>query len=148
MTTDLKPFALSDLSALKSAVSSALDGTVMIARFEGRYRRGSQGNGDGLFMAAILAAYFAVLDPVCLVLDLRDFDYEWGNTILKAINFFYEYGRDADEKDKAVVIVATGETRRSLDTLEQTIKSGKRIYCEGIEDAMSSAEEEARSYLA
>lgn len=148
MATDLKNVVLSDMSPLKASISSALDGAVMVARFEGNYRHGSKGNGDGLFMAATLAAHFAVLDPVCLVLDLRDFSYEWGNTILKAVNFFFEYGRDTDEKNRTVVIVATGGTRRSLDTLERMIESGKRIYYESFGEALAAAEREANAYLA
>lgn len=148
MATDLDKVVLSDLSPLRASVSSASGGAVMVATFEGNYRHGSQGNGDGLYMAATLAAHFAVLEPACLVLDLRDFSYEWGNTILKAINFFFEYGRDPDEKNKAVVIVATGATRQSLDTLERMIKSGRRIYCDNLSEALAAAEREAKTYLA
>jgi len=148
MPTRLNKVVLTDLSPLKASVFSACEGAVMVAKFEGNYRHGSQGNGDGLFMAATLAAHFAVLEPACLVLDLRDFAYEWGNTILKAINFFYEYGRDADEKNKAIVIVATGATRQSFDALERLIKAGRRIYCENLSEALVAAESEAKEYLA
>ncbi len=148
MATGLNKVALTDLSPLKASVSSACGGAVMVAKFEGDYRHGSQGNGDGLFMAATLAAHFVVLEPACLVLDLRDFGYEWGNAILKVINFFYEYGRDADERNKAVVIVATGATRQSLDALERMIKSGRRFYCDNLSEALVAAEREAKAYLA
>jgi hypothetical protein len=120
----------------------------MLARFEGNYRHGSQGNGDGLFMAATLAAHFAVLEPFCIVLDLRELNYEWGNTILKAINFFFEYGRDESEVKRPVIVVATGTTRQAINELERLVNSGRRIHCETLSDALAFAEREAEVYLA
>jgi hypothetical protein len=144
----LNKIQLNDYSLLKASFASACDDTVLVAKFEGDYRHGSSGSNDGLFMAATLAAHFALLEPVCLVLDLRELRYEWGNTILKAINFFYEFGRDEEEKNKGVVIVASKTVRNALAGLEQLLTSGRRIYCEDFDEALSIAEREAKAYLA
>jgi len=143
----LKKIDFGRYSALRPSVFSVLDGAAIVVKFEGAYRRGSHGNGDGLFMAALLAAHFVLLEPICFILDLRALSYEWGNTILKAINFFDEYGRDEDEKAQPVIIVATDATREALESLERIVKSGRRIYCDDLEIALSIAEREIQEYL-
>jgi hypothetical protein len=138
---------LSKYSQLRASMFSAHTNSVLIARFQGEYRRGSEGNGDGLFMAAMIAAYAAILEPICLILDLRYFSYEWGNTVIRAINFFDEQGRDMEEKAKRVVIVATGPTFEALRGLEKLVKSGNRTYCEDLNEALSIAACEVEEYL-
>src|SRR5687768_5273505 len=108
---------LSKYSALQASVFLTLDNTVIVAKFQGVYRHGSEGNGDGLFMAATIAAYVAIWNPLGLILDLRELQYEWGNTILKSVNFFSEYGRDPEEQAKRIIIVTTGATRAALQGL-------------------------------
>jgi hypothetical protein len=129
-----------------AAVSS--DSAVLLLRFSGDYRPGSDGNGDGLFMAAMTAAYCSLFDPTSLVLDLLHLNYRWGNTIARTTNFFWETGRDDDERSRSVVIVATGATRSALESLDRQVTSGTRSYAESVDRAVELAEAAAREYLA
>ncbi len=140
-----------DLAAyckLDCEASVSSDGAVLILRFSGDYRPGSDGNGDGLFMAAMTSAYCSLCEPTSLVLDLRMLNYTWGNTILRTINFFWETGLDDDERSRSVVIVATGATLAALESLDRQVTSGTRSYTESIDSAVARAEVAAREYLA
>jgi len=57
----------------------------LIVAFEGEYGNGSKGNGDALFMTAIIKAALAAWDSVALILDLRAMMYEWGDLIGSAV---------------------------------------------------------------
>lgn len=125
-TDNPKAVTLSEYSQLSSSFSSCDDGALLLAQFSGSYKIGSLGNGDGMFMFSMLAAHYLLFESICIVLDLRKLEYSWGNTISKSINFFSEIGRDAEEREKRVIILATGETLKSLLTLDERFDSGNR----------------------
>ena len=146
-----KSFENIDLAAYsklhcEAAVRS--DTAVLLLRFSGDYRPGSDGNGDGLFMAAMTSAYCSLFEPTSLVLDLQQLNYSWGNTIARTANFFWETGRDDDERSRTVVIIATGATRAALESLDRQVTSGTRIYAESVDGALEIAEAAACEYLA
>jgi hypothetical protein len=55
--------------------------SALILEFSGTYGRGSQGNADADFIAAIKAAALAILHVEAVVYDFREMAYEWGNRI-------------------------------------------------------------------
>ncbi len=52
-----------------------------VIKFIGSYGYGSEGNGDAAYMIAIRDYVVGCVLPYALVFDLRELDYEWGNTI-------------------------------------------------------------------
>lgn len=148
MSPNYTKIELTAYSSIKCNVLVNQDGTVLVLAFAGNYRAGSDGNGDGLFMCAMTAAYCAMLEPASLVLDLSDLNYKWGNTILKTVNYFWEHGKDPDEQQKLLVVVSNNETRKALDALEMQIRSGNRAYADTIEHGIYQAEKAADQYLA
>ena len=139
---------LAAYSKLDCQASLSSDGAALILCFSGDYRLGTDGNGDGLFMAAMTAAYCSLVEPTSLVLDLRKLNYAWGNTITRTINFFWETGRDDDERSRTVIIAATGATRSAQESLDRQLSSGTRRYTDLIDEAVTMAEVAAREYLA
>src|SRR5262245_47287587 len=55
--------------------------SALISEFSGRYRWGSEGNGDATFIGAIKAAASSFLRADAVVFDFREMSYEWGNGI-------------------------------------------------------------------
>lgn len=53
----------------------------VVIKFRGSYGDGSAGNGDAAYMIAIRDYIIACVLPCALIFDLRELDYEWGNTI-------------------------------------------------------------------
>jgi hypothetical protein len=49
--------------------------------FEGKYRHGSAGKDDALFIQWRLTQFCEAVEPSCLVVDLRQLEYEWGDDI-------------------------------------------------------------------
>jgi len=144
----LKTIDLNCGSAIKCEASLGEDGSVLLLRFAGTYRRGSEGNGDGLFMCAMAAAYYDITEPASIVLDFAELRYEWGNTISRTLNFFWEHGRDDDERNRQVVVIATGETLDALRALDKTINSGVRSFADSLEVGIANAQQAASAYLA
>jgi hypothetical protein len=147
MSEILHRFDLGIFSPIEVSAASGLDNAILALRFVGTYGHGSRGNGDGIFMRASVAAYCAATNPICLVLDLLDLQYEWGNTISGAINFFKEFGRDESEYDQLVVIVARGKTREALEGLVRFLSGGRRVFCESVDEALIIARREVEEFL-
>jgi hypothetical protein len=117
-TYELRFTDLSQLGFQASALEDEIaDIFVAVLAFTGTYGYGSQGNGDGRFMTAMVHAAIEAWSPNGIILDLRELAYEFGNTILSAI----DAGRD-DENEGWItptVIVASDSSRTGLTSLLQ-----------------------------
>jgi len=138
---------LNKYSSIKHTFSVNEDNTVMVVKFSGLYRKGSLGNGDGIFMFSLLATHYYIFESITIILDLQDLDYEWGNTIFKSLNFFDEIGRDNDEKDKTVIIIPSAQNEMTIKEIESHLSNGRRIYCTSLEDAEARALKIVTEYL-
>ncbi|MDC1142299.1 hypothetical protein OAU50_04345 [Planctomycetota bacterium] len=147
MYENLEPIELSEFSELKASFFSDSSNLLLAAKFSGAYGRGSRGNGDGSYMVASLAAHCAVVEPVCIILDLSELDYTFGNTILKATNYFAEYGRDDEERDRCVLIVASGSTQSALKDLDEAVTAGNRKYFDKLQAAFEEAEKITAEFM-
>ncbi|MEZ6046141.1 MAG: hypothetical protein R3C11_11350 [Planctomycetaceae bacterium] len=85
---------LDDMSEIKHEYNLYVDDDeqfeVLVVAFKGAYQYGSAGNGDGRFMAAMVSAGLMAWRPSALVLDFSDLEYEFGNTIMDAIDAGYD----------------------------------------------------------
>ena len=138
---------LSKYSNIEASFSVNEDNTIILAKFSGLYKKGSLGNGDGTFMFSTLVSYYFMVEPITIILDLEDLEYEWGNRIIKAINFFSEIGRDDDERAKAIVIILSAKNETAIKQIEPLFNRGGRMYCHSLEEADSMSLEVVREYL-
>ena len=102
--------------------------------FVGRYGNGSLGNGDGRFMVAMAHAALNAWWPLGLILDLRELQYEFGNTILDAINA----GRDDDSGDwiTPTRLVVSRHCRGGMISLMEYVQCDPAIWLlDTVEDA-------------
>jgi hypothetical protein len=56
-------------------------GTIGLVSFSGFYRRGSEGREDAAFIKVKIEEFCEQFQPLGLVCDLRDMDYEWGDDL-------------------------------------------------------------------
>jgi hypothetical protein len=90
MNTQLKERKLEELSNLRYRIytypleEESYPEAVMVA-FEGEYGIGSKGNGDAVFMRAVIMMALEAWQPQALVIDLREMTYVWGDYIVTAI---------------------------------------------------------------
>ena len=54
---------------------------ILVVAFSGSYGYGSSGYSDALYMRAMIEAGLAAFRPSGLIIDLSDFEYEWGDDI-------------------------------------------------------------------
>lgn len=129
----------------ESSVSD--DCAILYVKASGSYGVGSLGNPDGLYLVSHLAAHYFVYEPICIILDLRDLEYTWGNTIYRALNFFDEIGRDEDEKDKLNIIITSSKNQEAINGILERVVVGKRFLCTSYEDALNVAIKNVEEYL-
>lgn len=144
---DLIKIELKNYSQLNCDFSIAEDNSILYAKISGTYRKGTEGNPDGLYMYSLLAAHYFISEPICLILDLTNLDYSWGNTIVKSLNFFYEVGREEDERDKTIIIIPSEKNGDSIKALLEMINGGNRVLCRDDEEAFKIAVKRIEAYL-
>lgn len=123
------------------------DGSIMVADISGNYRHGSEGNPDGMYLYSVIVSHYFVLEPVSVILDIRRLDYQWGNTLLKSLNFFLETGRDDEERARIIIIVASVENKTAVSELLNMAKEGNRILCDTYEEAVNLAKAHVQEFL-
>lgn len=123
------------------------DNTILYVKVSGDYRSGSEGNSDGLYLFSLIVANYFMYEPICIILDLRNIKYNWGNTILKSLNFFNEIGRDEDEKNKLIIIIHSSENLIALTELLKMVANSNRIMCKNYDEALSAAIRNVEEYL-
>lgn len=134
-------------SHLNCSLSITDDYHILCATVLGKYRTGSEGNTDGLYLFSKIVSHYFVFEPLVLILDLRELEYSWGNTILKSINFFYEIGRDRDEQNKVSIVIPSQNNKHAIKGLLDIITDGRVILCEDYRDAFDLAATYVREYL-
>jgi len=82
--------------------------------FSGRYRDGAEGAPDATFIVAIMEAVQRAWYSECLIIDLTDLTYEWGD------NMAWVYGIGWSGKTrchKPLAIIVSEKCRKALRTL-------------------------------
>src|SRR5690242_19364858 len=62
------------------------DRTVLVADFDGVAGIKSEGNACSFFIYCKLAEYLIYFTPLAIVLDFRDLEYSWGNSIMRVFH--------------------------------------------------------------
>ena len=97
-----------ELSSLKYAMYTAplpahSKRQVLLIQFAGDFRKGAEGNTDGLFMAAMTKAALAAWSGWGLILDLRKLRYHGGESIVDALTAGNDEWEDAPYPTRVVV---------------------------------------------
>src|SRR6266542_6733267 len=80
----------------------------LIISFHGKYRDGSAGDPDAGLIKGIIKTGVSVFDPFSVLIDLTDFEYNWGDNL--------DLSFEEAEPTKAVVLVG-GKCRQAMSTL-------------------------------
>lgn len=144
---ELHKINIDNYSKLEASFSTNDEGTILYAKYSGEYAHGSSGNGDGIFMFAKLASYYSAVSPITIILDLRELQYQWGNTIFSTLLFFEEIGRDAEERSKKLFIIYSEKNKEALGVKQEIPTKGNTIYTDSYDDAWDRATEEVKRYL-
>ena len=137
---------LENVSNLKCTFSISENFSVLYLKVVGKYGYGSRGNGDGIYLFTQLAAYFYAYDPITIIVDLREMEYEWGDLLSKTILFFKYIGRDEYELEQVVNIVVSEHNEDAIKGILQFF--GRDTLCfHSLEEAKENALKVVRAYL-
>lgn len=133
---------------IKSDIFINNENNMILAAFKGNYNEGSKGNLDGLYIFSKIASHYFLFDTIAVILlDFRNLNYKFGNTLLKSLNFYEEIGRDDEEKSKIVFILVSKQNLNPiLDLLKMKTKRNYIIY-EDYDEAINDSLLYARKYL-
>lgn len=143
----LQKLDLNKLSQIDCTFSISNDQTLLVAKITGSYQEGSEGNIDGFYIFSQIVSYYFIYESICLVLDLRDLKYTWGNTLLKSLDFFNEIGRDNEERNKPVLVVCSDANEQSIASLLNPKKFENLFISKDLDKALKIASERITQYL-
>jgi len=95
---------------------------------KGEYPDGSKGNRHGKYIASMTMLALCEFDPWCLILDLRELDYRWGNTLAKVFEDVARYMDSEREPGDArfpVIVVTSDKSRAAFLSLVTPTNSPK-----------------------
>lgn len=122
-------------------ISGDRKATALVLQFSGSYGHGSAGNGDGQFMRTITLCALSLWNVDAVIFDLRELDYEWGNTIWGI------YGRSFDPSgigDLPYATVVSDRCRAGFETCAGIVGP----MFDGLESAIENLRPRAHQYLA
>ena len=95
--------------------------SVLVVSFSGTYPPGSLGNPHGHFITRATIHGLAAFDPLCVLIDLRELQYTWGNTLLSVFEHVNRYMRYDDSEPKfPIVVVTSGKCRDAFPFIGDT----------------------------
>ncbi|MEL1244927.1 hypothetical protein AAEO56_11685 [Flavobacterium sp. DGU11] len=141
----LRVFDINRKSKIKCELSIDEEFKIIYCKFSGIYEIGSKGNMDGLFIFSKICSVYFLFDTIAvIILDLKELNYSFGNTLLKSLNFFEEIGRDKEEKEKEIIIIVSEQNQMSIgEVMKMLTKNRVKVhhdYSEAINEAIIFAE--------
>lgn len=108
----LRELVLSDLSRLRSRCflcefAGTHNPKALVLEFAGKYGVGSLGNDDAAYIEATKSAWLSVLRVDAIVFDLRQMEYEWGNSIWNAFRWGTALGKSIRHEGKPQPVYPT-----------------------------------------
>jgi hypothetical protein len=117
--------------------------TVLVVSYGGIYPDGSRGNAHGRFIAVSAVHGLHAFDADCVILDLRDLSYQWGNTLLQVfqdISQFKDCGGEPREPTFPVAVVTSEKCQVAfLSLVTPTGKSAPAWHFDNFDEAIRYA---------
>jgi hypothetical protein len=124
---------------------------ILIVSFSGTYPRGSSGNAHGQYISIMTMFGLHTFDPMCIILDLRDLAYTWGNTLLKVfqdVSQFMDDPREPGAVPFPILAVTSDKCRDAFLSLITPLEgTPTKLHFEDIEAAIEAAKAEGQRWL-
>lgn len=119
----------------------------LIVEFSGECGFGSGSNPDACYMDAMIAAGFRAWDPSCLILDLRNLRYEWGDRVAAIFAPPHDLiSTNNEEVEFPLAAVVSNLNRDGLTSLIKDEMDGnpEEVLFESLDDAQARVIEIAK----
>lgn len=103
---------------------------VLVVAFSGVCPDGSRGNPHGRYVSYVTMCALHAFGPECLVLDFRDLEYRWGNSMLgvfQDVSQFMDAGLREGEAPFPVLVVTSGRSS-GFASLLRAPRPGERDF--------------------
>ena len=123
---------------------------VLVVSFAGQYPTGSEGNPHGHFIAHATIHGLSAFNPWCLILDMRELSYQWGNSLLAVFDDADRYmSGDDDSPVRFPIVVVTSSKCRDAFLSLVTPHGGARPewHFDDMEPAIAYALAKAREWI-
>jgi len=117
---------------------------VLIVSFFGKYPKGSLGNEHGSFISRKAIEGLMVFNVQSIILDFREMQYTYGNTLLKVFQDIYQYmdaGNDEDDPIFPILVVMSHRNREGVLSLLTPVGAESTLeFCyDDINEAIAKA---------
>ena len=125
---------------------------VLIVSFFGKCLEGSAGRNHGNFIARKTIEGLMVFDADVIVLDFREMNYTYGNSLLKVfqdISQFKDAGNNEDEPEFPIIVVTSSKSKSGVLSLLMPANSNEipDWHFEDIDKAIDVATEKGEYWL-
>jgi hypothetical protein len=122
---------------------------LLCVSFSGVYPEGSRGNQHGEFVARSTLTGMAHFEPWGLILDFRELEYSWGNTLLEVFEYVARFERpDPGEPDFPIVVVTSEKCRDAfLSLVTPTGKTAPDWHFDSIDSAIQHVAKLASEWI-
>ena len=123
---------------------------ILVAAFSGVYPDGSYGNSHGHYIAYSTVHGLAAIDPYGLILDFRELEYRWGNTLLLVFEYvsrFMDYEEESEPKFPIVVVTSDKCTDAFLSLVTPTGKPVPQWHFDDMTAAIEYSIREANRWM-
>lgn len=121
---------------------------ILVASFHGTYPDGSLGNAHGQYIASATLHGLAHFEPWCVILDFRELEYRWGNTLLAAFQQIEQYmPPEPGEPPFPFVVVTSGKCRDAFLSLVTPTGSPPDWHFDNFDHALENAVERANHWI-
>ena len=109
---------------------------IAIVSFHGKMPDGSRGKAHGRYIAAQAAYWMTYLNAITLILDFRDLDYKWGDSMLGVFQTVEQYFRENwNDIDMAVPVKLLSSAKSSG---LQSLVTNQELYFATLDDAIEA----------
>lgn len=125
------------------------EASVLVVSFRGEYPDGSRGHQHGAYIAYTVMCGLHAFSPDALVLDFRELNYRWGNSLLRVfqdVSQFQDADLPADGYGFPIVVVASAKSS-GLQSLLRGPASGEQTLFDDIDDAIATAQTRGQHWL-
>lgn len=93
------------------------DRTILIADFDGVAGIRSEGNACSFFIYCKLAEYLIYFTPHAIVLDFRDLEYSWGNSIMRVFQVTEDVLGYGEPPYRPIILVVSDKCKAGFASL-------------------------------
>lgn len=144
-----KPYGI-ECKYLKPDPKQTLNLDILVLSVDGKYPPGSAGSMYAKYISIMAINGLHTFDPDCIILDFRELDYVWGNSLLGVFQDISQF-KDAEKEENEPyfpVLAVVSEKSRAFLSLVTPTGSKKPDWCfEGLDDSIVQGAKLAKEWL-